>query len=321
MLAYIIRRFGQGIVVLLGVSLICFIIFQFAGNPIWALAGKYATPKQKEMVAKSLGLDKPLHIQYLRFINNALHGDFGMSYVTRTPVLPLIFERFPASIELAASALGIALVLGVTLGSLAALTPKAASSRLIMAGSLFGISIPTFLTGILLILIFAVILRVLPPFGRGEVVKIGGWRTSFLSLSGLSHLILPAFTLGQRQLAMFLRLTRAGMVEALREDYIRTAWAKGLNQIIIVFKHALRNAFIPVITMAGLQFGTLIAFATITETIFQWPGVGNLLLYSIYESDHPVIAVYIMIISVIILTLNLLVDITYGFLDPRIRYE
>ena len=192
---------------------------------------------------------------------------------------------------------------------------------MIMAGSLFGISIPTFLTGILLIMIFAVYLGALPSFGRGETVHIGYWRTGFLTLSGISHLILPAFTLGMYQLAVLLRLTRAGMREVLGEEYIKTAWSKGLPPRRVIFKHGLRNALIPVVTMTGLQFGELIAFSIVTETIFQWPGMGNLLLTSIYETDQPVIVTYIMLAALIILTINIVVDILYAFLNPKIRYD
>jgi ABC-type dipeptide/oligopeptide/nickel transport system permease component len=209
----------------------------------------------------------------------------------------------------------------VGLGVAVSLRPHAASSRFIMAGSLGGISIPTFLIGILLIMIFAVWLEILPPFGRGDTVTVGVWRTGLLTYSGLTHLILPALTLGMFQLAMLLRLTRAGMREVLAEEYIKTAWAKGLPPRKVILKHALRNVLIPVVTMTGLQFGELIAFSIVTETIFQWPGMGNLLLHSIYESDQPVIVTYIMLAALIILSINIVVDILYAFLNPKIRYE
>lgn len=322
MFAYIVRRIGQSLIVLLAVSMLCFIIFQFLGDPVVTLAGRYATQEQQAEVRKALGLDKPIYAQYFNFIKNISHGDFGLSYVTQTPVLKMIFERLPASIELALSAMFLALTLGITLGVVASLNPKSPTSRLIMVGSLFGISLPTFLVGILLILIFAVFLRVLPPFGRGQVVRIiGTWRTGFLTLDGWRHLILPAFTLGMYQLAVLLRLTRGGMLEALREDYTRTAWAKGLPPRVVIFKHALRNVLIPVVTLAGLEMGELIAFSIVTESIFQWPGAGNLLLTAIYETDDPVIVAYVMITATIVLTLNLLVDILYGFLNPKISYD
>ncbi len=319
--AYLVRRLAQGILVLLAVSFICFVIFQYMGDPAWALAGRYATPKQLELVRKKLGLDKPFYVQYLIFLKNALHGNFGMSFVSRLPAMQVIIERLPATLELSLMAMLLAIGLGVSLGVLVSIAPDSLVSRLIMAGSLIGISIPTFLTGILLIMVFAVDLRVLPPFGRGEVVRIfGSWRSGLLTWDGLKHLILPAITLSSYQLAVLLRLTRAGMMEVLGEDYIKTAWAKGLPQRAVLFKHALRNALIPVVTVIGLQFGELIAFSIVTETVFQWPGMGNLLLSAIYESDQPVIVSYITFVSLIILGLNLLVDVLYVFINPKIRY-
>jgi ABC-type dipeptide/oligopeptide/nickel transport system permease component len=320
MLTYITRRLIQGVIVLLAVSFICFIIFRYTGDPVMTLAGRYATFQEREEVRRVFGLDKPFYIQYVRFIYNAAQGRFGKSYVSRVPALGLILERLPATVELATSAIFISFCLGVGLGVLVSLKPYAMRNRLIMAGSLFGISIPTFLTGILLIMIFAVYLGVLPSFGRGETVNIGYWRTGFLTLSGIGHLILPAFTLGMYQLAVLLRLTRAGMREVLGEEYIKTAWSKGLPPRKVIFKHALRNALIPVVTMTGLQFGELIAFSIVTETIFQWPGMGNLLLTSIYETDQPVIVTYIMLAALIILTINIVVDILYAVLNPKIRY-
>jgi ABC-type dipeptide/oligopeptide/nickel transport system permease component len=321
MFTYVTRRLIQGVVVLLAVSFICFVIFRYMGDPVVTLAGRYATIQEREMVRKAFGLDRPFYVQYFRFITNATQGNFGKSYVSRVPVLGLILERLPASVELAISAVFISFFLGVGLGVLVSLKPYAVRNRLIMAGSLFGISIPTFLTGILLIMIFAVYLGFLPPFGRGEAVRIGFWRTGFLTWSGITHLILPAFTLGMYQLAVLLRLTRAGMREVLTEEYIKTAWSKGLPPRKVIFKHALRNVLIPVVTMTGLQFGELIAFSLITETIFQWPGLGNLLLTSLYESDHPVTVTYIMLAAVFILTINIVVDVLYAFLNPKIRYD
>ena len=318
---YILRRLIQGAFVLLAVSFICFIIFRYVGDPVLSLAGRYATIQEREMVREAFGLDKPFYVQYTRFIFNAAQGNFGKSYVSRIPALGLILERFPATAELATTAIFIAFVLGVGLGVLVSVKPYALRNRFIMAGSLGGISTPTFLMGIVLIMIFAVYLGVLPAFGRGDTVRIGFWRTGFLTWSGISHLILPAFTLGMYQLAVLLRLTRAGMREVLTEEYIKTAWSKGLPPRKVIFKHALRNVLIPVVTMTGLQFGELIAFSIVTETIFQWPGMGNLLLTSIYESDQPVIVTYIMLAALIILSLNIIVDILYAFLNPKIRYD
>lgn len=321
MFAYITRRLLQGVVVLLAVSFICFIIFIYSGDPVISLAGRYATLQEREEVRKAFGLDKPFYVQYVRFIANAAHGNFGKSYVSRVPALGLIIERFPATAELAVSAILLAFCLGVGMGVLVSLKPYALRNRLIMVGSLVNISMPTFLMGILLIMVFAVYLGILPPFGRGETVNLGFWRTGLLTFSGVQHLILPAFSLGMYQLAVLLRLTRAGMREVLTEEYIKTAWSKGLPPRKVIFKHALRNVLIPVVTMTGLQFGELIAFSIVTETIFQWPGMGNLLLTSIYEGDQPVIVTYIMLAALIILSLNIIVDILYAFLNPKIRYE
>jgi ABC-type dipeptide/oligopeptide/nickel transport system permease component len=321
MATYITRRLIQGVFVLLCVSLICFIIFRYTGDPVVTLAGVYSTLKDREEIRKAYGLDRPVIVQYGRFIAGAARGDFGNSYVTRVPALGLIMERVPATVELVVTAAILALVLGTGLGVLVSLRPYAAINRFIMAASLGGISIPTFLIGILLIMIFSVYLGILPPFGRGETVTIGFWRTGFLTWSGIAHLILPALTLTGYQLAVLLRLTRAGMREVLTEEYIKTAWAKGLSPQRVIFKHALKNVLIPVVTMSGLMLGELLAFAVVTETIFQWPGMGNLLLKSIYESDQPVIVTYIMLASVIILSINIVVDIIYAFLNPRIRYD
>ncbi len=321
MVTYIARRLIQGVVVLLVASLLCFILFRYMGDPVITLAGRYATFQEIEEVRRSLGLDKPVYVQYFRFLANAAEGNFGISYVTRVPALPLILERFPATFELASTALILSFVVGVALGVLVALKPYALRNRLIMAGSLGGISIPTFLMGILLIMVFAVYLGILPPFGRGETLQVGFWRSGFLSINGITHLILPALTLAMYQLAVLLRLTRAGMREVMTEEYIKTAWAKGLSPMKVIFKHALRNALIPVVTITGLQFGELIAFSIVTETIFQWPGMGNLLLTSIRENDQPVIVTYIMLAALVIITMNIIVDILYAVINPKIRYE
>jgi ABC-type dipeptide/oligopeptide/nickel transport system permease component len=320
MVTYIARRLMQAVVVLLAVSTICFVIFRYMGDPVITMAGRYATLQEIEEVRRAFGLDQPMYVQYGRFIWNVLHGNFGKSYVTRVPALGLILERFPATFELASVAVVMAFCLGVGLGVLVSLKPYAFRNRLIMAGSLGGISIPTFLMGILLIMVFSVYLGILPPFGRGETVRVGFWRTGLLTIDGLKHLILPAATLAMYQLAVLLRLTRAGMREVMTEEYIKTAWAKGLSPRKVIFKHALRNVLIPVITITGLQFGELIAFAIITETIFQWPGMGNLLLTSFYENDQPVIVTYIMMAALIIITLNMIVDILYALINPKIRY-
>ena len=318
---YIARRLIQGIVVILVASMFCFIIFQFMGDPVVTMAGKFATFEEREEVRHSLGLDKPVYVQYGKFAWNALHGNFGKSYVSRVPALGLILERFPATFELVIIAVCMAFFVGVGSGVIVALKPYAMRNRLIMAGSLGGISIPTFLIGILLIMIFAAYVGILPAFGRGETVQVGFWRTGLLTFDGIKHLILPAITLALYQLAVLLRLTRAGMREVMTEEYIKTAWAKGLPPRKVIFKHALRNVLIPVVTITGLQFGELIAFSIVTETIFQWPGMGNLLLTSMYENDQPVIATYIMLAALIIITANIIVDILYAVINPKIRYD
>lgn len=318
---YIARRLIQGIVVILVASMFCFVIFQFMGDPVITMAGKFATFEEREEVRHSLGLDKPVYVQYGKFIWNALHGNFGKSYVSRVPALGLIIERFPATFELVIIAVCMSFFVGVGSGVIVALKPYATRNRLIMAGSLGGISIPTFLIGILLIMIFSVYVGILPAFGRGETVQVGFWRTGLLTFDGIKHLILPAITLALYQLAVLLRLTRAGMREVMTEEYIKTAWAKGLPPRKVIFKHALRNVLIPVVTITGLQFGELIAFSIVTETIFQWPGMGNLLLTSMYENDQPVIATYIMMAALIIITANIIVDILYAVINPKIRYD
>jgi len=285
------------------------------------LAGVYGTEQDRVEIRKAYALDKPFYIQYALFIARAARGDFGNSYVNRISALKLIMERAPATVELVTTSAVVALILGIGLGVMVSLKPRSAVSRLIMAASLGGISIPTFLIGVLLIMVFSVYLHILPPFGRGETVTMGFWRTGLLTWSGITHLILPALTLMGYQLAVLLRLTRAGMREVLTEEYIKTAWAKGLSARRVIFKHALKNVLIPVITISGLMLGELLAFSVVTETIFQWPGMGNLLLKSIYDSDQPIIVTYIMLASVVILSINIIVDILYAFLNPRIRYD
>ncbi len=285
------------------------------------LAGKYATQQEREMVRKAYGLDKPMYVQYVRFVEGAVQGNFGKSYISQVDALKTIMERFPATFELASMALLFSFIMGVGLGVVVSIWPKGPVSRCIMAGSLFGISIPTFLIGILLVMFFSVYLDILPPFGRGDTVQIGFWRTGLLTLSGWKHIILPALTLSGYQLAVLLRLTKAGMRDTLGEEYIKTAWAKGLSPAKVILKHALRNVMIPVVTIAGLSFGELIAFSIVTETIFQWPGMGSLLLSSIFETDQPVIVTYIMLASCIILLINILVDVLYAVLNPKIRFN
>ncbi len=306
---------------MVAVSFVCFCLFRYTGDPVLMLAGKYATQAEQEQVRKDYGLDQPTHIQYVKFLGGALKGDFGKSYVSQVDALDSILERFPATLELALVAITISFVVGVGLGIVVSIWPTGLMARVFMSGSLLGISVPTFLTGILLVLLFSVILDVLPAFGRGETVMVGDWRTGLLTLDGWKHIILPALTLSSYQLAVMMRLTRAGMREVMGEEFIKTAWAKGLSPAKVILKHALRNVLIPVVTIAGLSFGELIAFSIVTETIFQWPGMGNLLLTSIFETDQPIIVTYIMLASCIILSINILVDLLYAVLNPKIRYN
>lgn len=321
MARYIVQRLLQGIIVLLAVSFICFLLFRYTGDPVLMLAGKYATQQEREEVRKAYGLDRPFYVQYAGFLKNAVQGNFGKSYVSQVDALDMIMERFPATFELALTAIAISFTLGVGLGVIVSLKPGGLLSRFIMAGSLGGISIPTFLMGILWVMLFAVTLEWLPPFGRGDTVQLGFWRSGLLTWDGVKHIIMPALTLSGYQLAVLLRLTRAGMREVFGEEYIKTAWAKGLSPFKVIVKHALRNVMIPVVTITGLSFGELIAFSIVTESIFQWPGMGNLLLTSIFETDQPIIVTYIMLAAVIILVINVLVDLLYAFLNPKIRYD
>lgn len=317
---YILRRLIQSVAVLFGVTIICFAMFQFLGDPVLALVGVDADEEQMKEAAHILGLDRPVYEQYLRFVWKALQGDLGFSYVTRTPSLKVVLERMPATLELAITAMIFATLGGLLIGVLAAVKPRSIISRLFMFNTLLGISLPTFLIGVVSIYIFAIVLNWLPPFGRGDVVHLGGWSTGLLTVSGWHHIILPAATLALYQLSMSTRVMRAEMMSVLTEEYIRTARARGLSVFQVVRRHALKNALIPFVTISGLQLGQLIAFAIVTETVFQWPGMGKLLLMAINENDQPVIITYIMVIALIFVLINLTVDVLYTLLNPRIAY-
>lgn len=322
MISYIIRRLFFGVVVLLGVSLVSFIIFQYTGDPTLAIAGKNATQEVRQEIRKELGLNKPVYVQYWSFLQNISQGEFGKSYLQGRSALKVVIERLPATAELSGTAVFIALSLGLIIGVISAARPRAIFSKILLTGSLFGVSIPTFLAGILFILVFSLQLGILPPFGRGETAHIvGPWSTGFLTLSGLRHLVLPALTLGLYQLSLLARLTKSEMTEVLSEDYVRTARAKGMGEQAVILIHALRNALIPVITMAGLLFAELLGFSIVTEKIFQWPGMGKLLVNSLFGNDQPVVVTYIMLVALAIVLINLIVDMTYAFLDPRITYD
>jgi len=319
MLAFIIRRLAQSIIVMLVVALIAFMLFRYVGDPVASMLGQDSRLQDHEALREQLGLNNPFYVQFFDFIANALRGEFGISYRLQQPVTELILSRLPATIELAVASALIALIFGVTLGVFTALKPRSFGAAVVMTLSLVGVSLPTFLIGIALIYIFAVELRWLPSFGRGGVVDLGWWRTGLLTESGLRSLILPAITLSLFQLTLIMRLVRAEMLEVLRTDYIRFAKARGLSQRAINFGHALRNTLVPVITITGLQLGSVIAFAIVTETVFQWPGVGSLFINSVQVVDVPVMAAYLMFIAFVFVVINLVVDVLYYAVDPRLR--
>src|SRR3954468_1614734 len=321
MLAFILRRIGQAVLVMLTVGLIAFSLFRFVGDPVLFMLGQDATPEQRIEVTHRLGLDRPFYVQYAAFVEHALHGEFGLSLRQVRPVSELIVERLPATLELSLVAALLALAAGVPLGVYTALRPRACLSHVILGVSLVGVSLPTFLIGILLILVFSVQLGWLPSFGRGDTVQIGWWSTGLLTASGLKSLILPAITLGLFQMTLIQRLVRSEMLEVLRTDYIRFARARGLTDRAIHFGHALKNTLVPVITITGLQLGAIIAFAIITETVFQWPGMGLLFIQAVNFADIPVMAAYLCLIALIFVLINLIVDLLYYVVDPRLRVE
>jgi peptide/nickel transport system permease protein len=314
LLIYLVQRFLQTIAVLVAVSVIVFFVMSFTGDPVMMIVPPDATAEQIEAARHELGLDRPLPVQYIVFMDNLLHGDMGRSYLFRQPVVKLITERVKATLEMVMLAVLLSLAVAIPAGVYAAAAPDSRLSRALMGGSLFGISLPSFWVGILLIFVFAVEWGLLPSSGRGKTVA--GW--SFLTRDGLAHLIMPSVTLALGTLAMLTRLVRAQMREVLRQDYIRFARAKGVSPSGLLFSHALKNALIPVITVFGLQVGNLIAFATVTETIFAWPGMGKLLIDAINTSDRPIIVAYLMIVAVIFVGINFVIDVAYTLIDPRI---
>ncbi len=321
MLVFILRRVMQAAIVMLTVALIAFMLFQYVGDPVSGMLGQDATQEQRDALRKDLGLDLPFPVQFARFVGNATRGDFGLSLRQGRKVSTLIVERLPATLELAVAAAVLALALGIPLGVYAALRRGRFGSQLVMTLSLLGVSLPTFLIGILLILLFSVTLGWLPSFGRGDTVSFGGWTTGLLTVDGWKHLVLPAFTLSVFQLALILRLVRAEMLEVLRTDYVKFARARGLRNRHVYFGHALKNTLVPVITITGLQLGSLIAFAIITETVFQWPGMGFLFIQAVQFADIPVMAAYLCLIALIFVVVNLGVDLLYFAVDPRLRIE
>ena len=319
MLAFTLRRALQAIGVMLAVGVIAFSMFRFAGDPVNQMVGIDTPAAEREQVRKSLGLDDPVLVQFARYFGNAVQFKFGISYQFRQPVSTLLAERMPATLELATCATAFAMLFGILMGVYTALKRDTWLAKVFQAVSLIGISLPTFLIGILLIYLFAVTLGWLPSFGRGEVVKLGWWSTGLLTLSGLKAIIMPAVTLGLFQMTLIMRLVRAEMLEVLRTDYIRFARARGLTTRAIHFGHALKNTLVPVITVVGLQFGTVIAFSIVTETVFQWPGMGLMFVQAIQTVDIPIMAAYLLTVSLIFVTINLIVDILYTIVDPRLR--
>ncbi|MEY3665346.1 MAG: hypothetical protein RLZZ153_1528 [Pseudomonadota bacterium] len=321
MLAFIIRRLLQAVLVMGVVALIAFSLFRFVGDPVLTMLGQDATPEQRVELTRSLGLDQPFPVQFAKFLGNAVQGEFGVSYRQGRKVSTLIVDRLPATLELSIAAAFIALAVGVPMGVYTALRRRGFLSNVLLAISLLGVSLPTFLIGILFILFFAVLLGWLPSYGRGDVVALGWWTTGLLTADGWKHLLLPAFTLALFQMTLVMRLVRSEMLEVLRTDYIKFARARGLTDRAVHFGHALKNTLVPVITIAGLQLGGIIAFAIVTETVFQWPGMGLLFIQSVQFADIPVMAAYLCLIALIFVVINLAVDLLYFAVDPRLRID
>lgn len=319
MIQFLVKRLFQLLFVLFAVSLIVFILTSVLGNPVYLMVRENATVEEVQAVTAYLGLDQPLHIQYFLFLKKALEGNFGFSYMYHLPALRLIIERMPATMEIVLVALFLSAVLGIPLGVLSGSYPKSLGSKSVMALSIAGISMPSFWIGMVMIFYFSLHLGVLPVSGRGDVGSLFGIATSLATTDGWAHVILPSITLALGNVATIIRLTRAGMQENMRQDYVKFARSKGVSRRKVLFGHALKNTLIPVVTIFGLQLGNLIAFTTITETIFAWPGMGKLLIDAITSSDRPIIAAYILIVAIIFVFINFAVDLLYGFIDPRIE--
>ena len=319
MSAYLLQRLAQSAGVILVMSLLVFAGIHVIGDPVGLMISPNADQAEAARMTAALGLDQPLWRQYVAFISQAASGDLGRSFIHHAPALAVILERLPATMELALAALTIALITGIPLGLYAGLRPDSLGGRAIMTGSILGFSLPTFWVGLMLIMVFSVWLGWLPASGRGPTVDIAGMPVSFTSAEGLSHLLLPAVNLALFKLSLVIRLVRAGTREALAQDYVKFARAKGLAMRRVVGVHVLKNILVPVVTVTGLEFGSLIAFAVVTETVFAWPGMGKLLIESIGALDRPVVVAYLCVVVVMFVTINLLVDIACGLIDPRIR--
>ena len=321
MVNYFFIRLIQSVLVMFVVAFVAFSLFNYVGDPVHNMVGQEASTEKREEIREKLGLNDPVHTQFLRFVGNAVKGEFGLSYQLRRPVSDLIAERLPATLELVFISALIAIVSGVVLGVYTGINRDGFLSNIILILSLFGVSLPTFVIGILFIYLFSVILGILPSFGRGEVVDLGFWNTGFLTLSGIKAIILPSITLSLFQMTYIIRLVRAEMIEILQTDYIKFARARGIEKNTINFKHALKNGLIPVITITGINVGTLIAFSIITETVFQWPGMGFLFINAVHFVDIPIMSAYLIMVAFIFVMINFIVDITYYIIDPRIRIK
>ena len=321
MFQYFLKRLLQSILVMLIVGFVSFSLFNFVGDPVNNMVGQEASEETREEIREKLGLKDPVYTQFFKFVVNASNGEFGLSYELRRPVSLLISERLPATLELVLVSALIAIFFGVFFGVYTAINREGLVSNFILITSLFGVSLPTFVIGILFIYLFSVILGILPSFGRGEVVNFGFWSTGFLTLSGIKALILPSITLSLFQMTYIIRLVRAEMMEILETDYIKFARARGINKKVINNKHALKNGLIPVITITGINVGTLIAFSIITETVFQWPGMGLLFINAVQFVDIPIMSAYLIMVAFLFVMINFIVDIAYYFIDPRIRFK
>jgi peptide/nickel transport system permease protein len=321
MTIFIIRRLMQSIAVVAVMSFLVFGGVNLVGDPVDMMLSDDADQQERERVIRSMGLDKPWYVQYGLFVTNAMQGDLGKSFVYGEEALGIIVQRMPATFELALAALLLAILIGIPLGVFAGLKPEARSSKIILTGSILGFSLPTFWVGLMFIMVFAVMLGWLPSTGRGETVPIFGIGVSFLTIDGLAHLILPAVNLALYKISLVIRLTRAGTREIVHQDYIIFARAKGLSTKRVIFVHLMKNIMIPVVTVLGLEFGGLIAFSIVTETVFAWPGMGKLIIDSIQNLDRPVIVAYLMIVVLVFIVINLVVDVFYSVLDPRIRIQ
>jgi len=319
MFAFIVRRIIQAIIVMLVIGMVGFVIQNQIGDPVRDLVGERVTPAEREVIRDQLGLNDPVYVQYVRFVKNALKGDLGLSFFYKKPALEVILAKAPATIELVLVTAVILIVVSIPAGIYSAIYPKKWFSRIVMAVSTIGVAVPVFLTAIALIYLFGVELNWLPSYGRGETVKIWGWESGFFTWDGLKHLILPSVSLSSIMLPLFIRLVRAEMMEVLETEYIKFAWAKGLHRQRVWYIHAFKNTLLPVITVFGVQLGILVAFTILTETVFQWQGMGFMFLEAVERSDTTLLVAYLVVVGVLFVVVNTVVDIIYGFVNPMVR--